>query len=426
MKIGGVNVEQLVATCGSPLQVYDEAAIETKLNEYQANFVSDYFETEVIYASKAFTCQAMLQLLQTFNTSLDVVSGGELFVAKAVKFDPNKIYFHGNNKTEDEIVDALHYGVKTMVVDNVYEIDTLIQIASKLNKQVHVLIRLNPKVEAHTHAYIMTATSDSKFGIDIDKESEIKAMIQKMEVSDNLIFDGFHSHIGSQIFAYDAFTVAIDKLVNFIAKIGYPVHTLNMGGGFGVVYTSEDKPAPVREVMKQLISALEASCIKHQVSIQKACIEPGRSVVAEAGYTLYRVGFTKQTENKQFLFVDGGMADNIRPALYDAKYSCDLVHRINEAKTEIYDIAGKCCESGDILIHDIALPKATSNDILVVYSTGAYGYSMASNYNRLNRLAVVFVKAGKARQVLRRETYEDQMRLDEIKEITMVEEEETC
>ncbi|NBK96755.1 MAG: diaminopimelate decarboxylase [Erysipelotrichia bacterium] len=416
MKIGGVTANRLIEKWGSPLYVYDEAKIEQKLEEYTQNFQSDHFACEVIYASKAFTCTAMLNKLKAYDCCLDVVSGGELYVAKCANFDPDKIYFHGNNKTDEELAMALEYNVKTIVIDNMHEVDKIITLASQYKKAVKVLIRINPKVEAHTHEFIMTATSDSKFGISIELVDEIVTMIQKIEASEFVVFDGFHSHIGSQIFERQAFVGAIEKMVAFIANmntnIQSKVSTLNIGGGFGVVYTQEDKPTPTPLMCETLIKAIEEQCVKYQVTLQKVCMEPGRSIVAEAGYTLYRVGFTKQTQNKQFAFIDGGMADNIRPALYDAAYACDVANKMNEEKKEVYEIAGKCCESGDIIIHHAKLPKIETGDIIVVYSTGAYGYTMASNYNRLNKLAVVFVKDGNDRLVIRRETYEDQMRLD--------------
>lgn len=416
LKIGGIAVNELMQKWGSPLYVYDEGKIEEKLNEYTTHFTSDQFKTEVIYASKAFTCTAMLNKLKAFDCCLDVVSGGELYVAKCAGIDPEKIYFHGNNKTDEEVNMALEYGVKTIVIDNMYEVDKIIEASNRFQKVVKVLIRINPKVEAHTHEFIMTATGDSKFGISIELEDEIADMIRKIEDSEFVIFDGFHSHIGSQIFERQAFVGAIEKMVSFIAlmneKSKTKATTLNIGGGFGVTYTSEDKPTPTPLMCDTLIRAIEEECQKHQVCLKKVCMEPGRSIVAEAGYTLYTVGFTKKTQTKQFAFINGGMADNIRPALYDAAYACDVANKMEEEKTEVYEIAGKCCESGDIIIHDAKLPPIETEDIIVVYATGAYGHTMASNYNRLNRLPVVFVKDGQDRLVIRGETYDDQMRLD--------------
>lgn len=416
MKIGGVGCDDLLKTCGSPLYVYDECAIEKQLTDYKENFVSTMFESDVIYASKAFTCTSMLKKLMLYSTSLDVVSGGELYVAKKAGYPAENIYFHGNNKLDEEIVDALEYGVGTIIIDNMYEVDKVIKFCTSLNKKVHVLIRINPKVEAHTHEFIMTANGDSKFGISIDLIDEIKAMIQKVEKNENVTFDGFHSHIGSQIFEREAFVTAIQKMAEFISNIqkemGIDIEVLNIGGGFGVKYTSDDTPTTTPMMCKTLIQALEEMNQVYHLNLKKVCMEPGRSIVAEAGYTLYTVGFTKQTQSKHYAFIDGGMADNIRPALYDAKYACNVANKMGKEKTQLYEIAGKCCESGDIIIHDAHLPKVETGDIIVVYTTGAYGYTMSSNYNRLNRPASVFVKDGKAKVVIRKETYEDQLATD--------------
>lgn len=423
MKIGNVPCNVLVEKCGSPLMVYDESKIEKQLDEYKQYFTSNAFATDVIYASKAFTCKAMLQILKDKGCCLDVVSGGELYVAQVAQFPAENIYFHGNNKLDNEVEMALDYGVGTIIIDNMYEVDTLIEISNKIKKGCHVLVRINPKIEAHTHEFIMTATSDSKFGISIDLQEDIATMMQKVVSSQYLQFDGFHCHIGSQIFEREAFVGAIDKMVSFSKemqeKTKIKVSIMNIGGGFGVTYTDEDSPTPTPMMCETLIQAIHDACDEHAIQFDKVCMEPGRSVVAEAGYTLYEVGFTKKTQNKEFAFINGGMSDNIRPALYDAKYACDIANKIGEAKTHTYDIAGKCCESGDIIIKGCKLPKVENKDILVVYTTGAYGYTMASNYNRLNKPAVVFVKEGKARIVLRRETYEDQMRCDEEREVSL-------
>ncbi len=416
MKIGNVAVDTLVKGCGSPLYVYDEEKIDSQLDAYKTHFKSDKFDTRIIYASKAFSCGAMIQKLKDFDYCLDVVSGGELFVAQQNDFNSNNIYFHGNNKTKEELVQALQYGVKTIVVDNFYETDLLIALSDEYAQDVHVLIRVNPKVEAHTHEYIMTANADSKFGISVDLKEDIYEMIAKIEASKHVFFDGFHFHIGSQIFERQGFVEAINKTCKFIhtcqEETGVSIQVLNIGGGFGVKYTDEDRPTTTQSMCKTLIECIENNIEQYSLSLTQVCTEPGRSIVAEAGYTIYEVGFIKKTANKQFLFVNGGMADNIRPSLYEAQYACDIANKMGVEKTEVYDIAGKCCESGDILIKQASLPKADSQDYLVVYSTGAYGYTMASNYNRLNKLPVVFVKKDVARLVVKGETYAQQIQND--------------
>lgn len=418
-KISGVACDTLLETCGSPLVVYDENKIDEQIRSYVNNFKSDVFDTEVVYASKAFTCTAMLEKLEQEGASIDVVSGGELYVAIQANFPANRIYFHGNNKLDEEIEMALSYHVQTIVIDNMHEVERVVALADKLKQPVDVLIRINPKVEAHTHEFIATATPDSKFGISMDLVDEIKDMIAKIDASTYVTFKGFHSHIGSQILATEGFVAAIDKMVGFIKDINVDVSVLNIGGGFGVRYTKEDQPVPTNVMCQTLIEALENALAQAQIQVDKVCMEPGRSIVGEAGYSLYTVGFTKQTQNKTFAFIDGGMADNIRPALYDAKYECIIANKDQQPAVRTYEIAGKCCESGDILIHDALLPEVEANDILVMFTTGAYGYSMASNYNRLNRPTVIFVKDGKARQVIARETFETQMILDVQKDIEL-------
>lgn len=416
LEISGVCVEQLANTCKTPLYVYDENKITEKLSQFHDLFVSSDFETEVIYASKAFSCKAMCELVARYGCSLDVVSGGELFTAKQANFPMKRIYFHGNNKSFDELQMALEYGVGTIVIDNAMECEMLCTAIQHTNASIKTLIRVNPGVEAHTHKYIVTAHLDSKFGISITRRNEIADMIHTLTSQKGISFEGFHSHIGSQIFDKQAYVAEIETLMQFIAEFqevyGYQIHSLNLGGGFAAYYTSEDQPIPLHDVCHTILKTCKLEKQKHQLSISKIMIEPGRSIVAEAGSTIYRVGYQKQTENKKYIFVDGGMSDNIRPALYQAAYACDIANRMNEEKTEYVTVAGKCCESGDILVENVKLPSVRQNDLLVLYTTGAYGYSMASNYNKLNRPAVVFVKDGHVRCVIKRERYEDMLRLE--------------
>ena len=420
LEIGGVSVEQLAKSCQTPLYIYDEEKISTKLAQFHDLFQSDALETEVLDATKAFTCNALLELVKQHGLSLDVVSGGELYVAKQADFPMERVYFHGNNKSYEELQMALSYGVGTIIVDNTMECELLVQVAKQSGHSVKALLRVNPGVEAHTHKYIVTAHLDSKFGTSITHKEEIAHMVQTLSAIPNIHFEGFHSHIGSQIFDANAYVAEIQTLMKFVYELQeeYQIQTkaLNLGGGFAAYYTAEDKPIPLSEVCSTILDTCSMEKERYQLPLCKVMIEPGRSIVAEAGSTLYRVGFTKQTANKKYVFVDGGMSDNIRPALYQAAYACDLANRMNEEKCEKVTIAGKCCESGDILIEDVMLPHAQRNDLLILYTTGAYGYSMASNYNRLGRPAVVFVKNGKARIVVKRESYEDMcmMECDEL------------
>lgn len=421
LAIGGVSSDKLAAACGTPLFVYDEAALEKKMQEYQTHFRSKLFETEVIYASKAFLCKAMLHKLKQFGLSLDVVSGGELYLAAQAGFPMEQIYFHGNNKTESELEMALSLGCKTIVIDGIMECRKLIELSSRMKKEANVMIRINPGIAAHTHKYIITGDLNSKFGVTLREETVLLEMIRLINACSYTRFHGLHVHIGSQIFDLRAYDAVIERIMKLIKKLKtkHMIETkqLDFGGGFGVRYTDEDEPNSVREVCSRIIEKCETELKNNEIQLEKIMIEPGRSIVAEACATIYRVGFMKETPNIAYLFIDGGMTDNMRVALYDAKYECDLANKMDKEKTEKYTVAGKCCESGDILIENAMLPKAEPEDLLVVYGTGAYGYSMANNYNRMNKPAVVFVKDGKARIVIKRESYSDQMRLETDEEV---------
>ena len=390
---------------GTPLYVYNVNYMEDVMNQYKLSFKSDLFETEVIYASKAFCVKEMLRLVKENGLSLDTVSYGELYTAKQVDFDFRKIYFHGNNKSIHDLKYALDNNVGNIVVDNLMELELLDSLCNEYEKETNILVRLNLGVEAHTHKFIVTSHIDSKFGVLYNSDDYLK-MINICKNSKYVKLNGFHSHIGSQIFDLEAFKEAIKRMINICKDFDYPL-TVNLGGGFGVHYTNLDKPIPFNEVGKFLINSVEEELKSKGINIKKLCIEPGRSIVAEAGSTLYTIGFTKQTPNKLYYFIDGGMTDNIRPALYQAMYDADIVGKENEIKNNIVTIAGKCCESGDLIIENIMLPKAETGDLLVTYSTGAYGYSMSSNYNKALTPAVVFVKDGKDKLVCKRQTLEE-------------------
>jgi len=421
LKIGGIPADKLAAACGTPLFVYDETELEKKMRGYREHFRSELFETEVIYASKAFACKALLLMLKRFGFGIDVVSGGELYLAEQADFPMEQIYFHGNNKSEEELRMALTAGCKNIVVDGLMECRKLAELSGSLQKETSVMIRVNPGITAHTHKYIVTGDLDSKFGVALREEDTILEMVKLIDAGKYLSFSGFHVHIGSQIFDLRAYDTLIERMMKFIKKMktkhGIEVKNLDFGGGFGVRYTEEDEAAGIREICRRVIEKCEAELAANDITLRKIMIEPGRSIVAEAACTLYRVGFLKNTPNKSYLFVDGGMTDNIRPALYGARYDCDLANKMDQEKTRKYTVAGKCCESSDILIENAMLPEAETGDILVVYGTGAYGYSMANNYNRIGKPAVVFVKDGKARVVVKRETYSDQMRFETDEEV---------
>jgi diaminopimelate decarboxylase len=297
----------------------------------------------------------------------------------------------------------------------------LIDLSDRLEKGADVMIRINPGIAAHTHKFIVTGDLDSKFGATLREEELILEMIGLIKGSRYLSLTGLHAHIGSQIFDLRAYDALIERLMKFIKKLKIKhmieIRQLDLGGGFGVRYTDADEPDTIPEICRRIIEKCETELSNNGLRLEKIMIEPGRSVVAEAGYTLYRVGYLKDTPNKSYLFIDGGMTDNIRVALYEAKYECDLANKMDQEKAKKCTVAGKCCESGDILIEDAMLPEAETGDLLVVYGTGAYGYSMANNYNRIGKPAVVFVKDGKARTVVKRESYTDQIRLETDEEV---------
>ena len=411
MKISGVDVRDLKKEYGTPLYIYDAAHLKNNMRLFKNNFKSDRFETEVLFASKAFNVKEMVRTVACEGLSLDCVSVGEFFTALSVGFDPKKVYFHGNNKTPEELRFIITHNVGTIVVDNLMELVALDMICKELKKPVNIIIRLNVGISAHTHKFIVTAHIDSKFGVGYESE-DFKTMMEVIEKSEYINFLGFHSHIGSQIFDLKAFEAALEKLISYCKDYKEPL-VLNIGGGFGVKYTDEDKPIPFDVVSKTLIETCENALKKNNVSIKKLCIEPGRSIVGEAGYTLYTVGFTKKTPNKEYYFIDGGMTDNIRPALYQAKYDCDIVGKENEKRDHKVTIAGKCCESGDLIIEDYNLPAAQPGDLLITYTTGAYGYSMSSNYNKALTPAVVFVEDGKSKLAVRRMTLDELIEREE-------------
>ena len=405
MKISNVDVKDLKKKYGTPLYIYDEAHLKKNMDGYLNYFKSDNFETDVLFASKAFSVKEVLRIAKEKGMSLDCVSLGELYTAKSVDFDFSKIYFHGNNKSYEEIDYAIKNNVGVIVVDNFMELEVIDEVSNKYKKDVCVIVRLNTGVSAHTHKFIVTSHIDSKFGV-LYGSDEYKKIIELCNKSKYVKFSGFHSHIGSQIFDLEAFRAALVKLIDCAKDFDFPL-ILNIGGGFGVRYTSEDAPIPFDVVSKTLINTANEELTKSGLKIKKLCIEPGRSIVAECGYTLYEIGYTKKTPNKEYYFIDGGMTDNIRPALYQAKYDADIIGKENDNKNHKVTIAGKCCESGDLIIEDIMLPEAKKGDLLITYTTGAYGYSMSSNYNKALTPAVVFVENGKDKLVVKRQTLEE-------------------
>lgn len=399
----------------TPLYIVDEKDFLCRCNEFIQNFKSEKLSTEILYASKALLNIYMAKLIKKMKMSIDVVSGGELYTVLKAGFPRDKIYFHGNNKSIEELNYALEERIGYIIVDNYQEFLNIKHLLKNRSIIQKVLLRVNPGIEAHTHEYIKTTKDDSKFGESIFDENTIK-LIQEMNSFDKLDFKGFHAHIGSQVFDENSFLKEASILMDFIRlvkeKLNIEIPELNLGGGFGIYYTKEDKPFNLPIFLQKYIKFIEEYNDNNNIGLRKIMIEPGRSLIANSGSTLYTIGSIKKTFGKRnYIFIDGGMTDNIRPALYKAKYEACIANKMNEKATELYTIAGKCCESSDILIEDILLPKAQQGDLLLVSSTGAYNYSMSSNYNRIEKPAMVFL-SDKDRLAVKRQTFEDIIRDD--------------
>lgn len=416
LTIGGVDTIDLAHTYGTPLVVYDIALFRERANAFKETFQNLGIRAQVAYASKAFSSIAMYEIVEEQGLSLDVVSGGELFTAAKADFPREKIHFHGNNKSFSELQYAFDEKIGCIVIDNFSEIDLVKEIAEARKEKMNVLIRVTPGVEAHTHDYITTGQEDSKFGFDLKNGQTDKAFLQLYNHEYvNLL--GMHCHIGSQIFETDAFRFAaevlMEKMIAWRDNYGFICNVLNLGGGFGIRYTEEDKPLHPSAYVEEMATIVLAMTEENSYPLPEIWIEPGRSLVGDAGTTLYTVGSSKEVPGvRTYIAVDGGMSDNIRPALYGAKYTAVNANRMDEPHADKVTIAGKCCESGDKLIEEAWLANPTEGDIIATFCTGAYSYSMASNYNRLPKPAVVFVENGEHQLVIRRETYEDITRLD--------------
>ena len=422
LEIGGADCVELAKQFGTPLYVFDEAYIRAMMRVYREAIDTCYGGNGmVLYASKAFSCQAIYRIADQENIGIDVVSGGELYTALQAGFPTEKIYMHGNNKLDYEIGEALDAKIGCIVADAYSELDKIDAEAKKRGIVQDVLLRINPGVEAHTHAFVQTATPDSKFGFSI-QDGTAEAVTQYALSKQNIRLKGYHCHIGSQIFEKQSFVLAVEKCMYFAAamreKLGFTMQTLNLGGGFGVWYTDEDRalsPEGYAEYVQAMLQAVKEKAKAYNLPLPFILIEPGRSIVAEAGITLYTVGAIKEIPGiKKYVAVDGGMFDNPRYALYQSKYTPVLANRASEECTEVVTIAGKCCESGDIIAPNVHLPKVNSGDILAVLSTGAYNYSMAMNYNKNMIPPCVLVNEGKGEYIVKPQTYADLNRNDVI------------
>lgn len=409
LEIGGCDVVDLAAEFGTPLYVLDETTIRGKCREYKTAFKSKYDNPLIIYAGKALCNTAVLRIVCDEGLGLDVSSGGEFFTARKAGCDLKNIYFHGNNKPLKELEEAVEAGIGRIVVDNAEELENLDKLSKKLKKRIDILFRINPGIEAHTHEFIQTGKIDSKFGI--AKENAVE-MVNRAKKTKLLNFVGLHCHIGSQILDINPFVAAVDVLCELASKIFQEtkerVQEINIGGGLGIDYSGQDKAPKIDEFAEKITSEFKKKIKELDLGEPKLVLEPGRSIVGNAGVTLYTIGSVKDIPGiRKYIAVDGGMNDNPRPILYDAVYDAVLGNRARDKKEEKVRVVGRFCESGDILIKEIELPKVIAGDILTVFCTGAYNYSMGSNYNKVGRPAMVLANSGSATLILKRESYED-------------------
>lgn len=421
LTIGGIDVVDLARDFGTPLYIMDEALIRQNCRAYVNAFREYYPNAAVAYAGKAFLTTAMVALVEQESMYLDVVSGGEIATAVKAGFPMSRTIFHGNNKTVDEIELALKVGAGRIVVDSVHELELLNQVAWKVGITPKIYFRLTPGVSAHTHHYISTGQLDSKFGIPIEMGLAMEATKHALALP-HVELTGFHCHIGSQIHDLEGYRVAAGVMLRFLADVkaetGFVTPELDLGGGLGVRYTDEDTPPPVAELVKLMTDAVRSGCAEHGLDLPKLLVEPGRSIVGEAGTTLYTVGTVKEIPGiRTYISVDGGMGDNIRPALYQAVYESVVANKLNSPAEKVVTVAGRFCESGDKLLIDTAVANDLEpGDLLSVFTTGAYNYAMASHYNRFPKPAVVFVMDGQADLVVRRESFEEMSAFDLIPE----------
>lgn len=407
LQIGGLTASELAHHYGTPLMVLDQQCLEDRIQLFKQSFVSSVFKTEIVYASKAFINRYICQMMTKYGLGIDAIGTGDLRLLEQSRFPMSQVYLHGNAKSQQELEMALDLDVGRIVVDSIAELKRLHTLCHLKQKKVSVLLRLNPKVETSTHPYLRTALESSKFGISISNR-ELPSMIADLRDDPYLQLQGIHCHIGSQIndeAVYIRTAEAMLQLVSHFKNVfNYSLKELNLGGGFAISYTDQDTPPQIAALLPAVIRYIENYVQEHQLGLEKLIIEPGRAIIGDAGTTLYEVVAQKTTDSGQiFYMVDGGMSDNPRPALYNALYEAALVDHMHNDQLQNVTIAGKCCESGDIIIEDIALPQAPDGSIIAVAVTGAYTYAMSSNYNGVPRPAIIAVKDGNAHLITRRE-----------------------
>lgn len=413
--IGGCDAVELARRFGTPLYVIDEEHLRARCRRYREAFARAD-NAEVIYAGKAFLTTAICRIIEEEGLSLDVASGGELHTALRAGFPPSRIYFHGNNKSPSEIRIALEAGIHRFMVDNLYELELIARAVQATGRKAHICLRLTPGIEAHTHRYIMTGQIDSKFGLPIETGQALEG-VRRALATPGVKLHGLHCHIGSQIFATAPFAEAARVLLTFAHDVqrltGWVPAEINLGGGLGVYYAEGDNPPSIEEYADAVIDAVYETASRLGMPVPKILVEPGRSIISPAGTTLYTVGAVKEIPGvRTYVAVDGGMGDNLRPALYQAKYEAAIANKMRTAPGCVVTVAGKYCESGDILVWDADLPVPEPGDILAIPCTGAYNYAMAMNYNRFPRPAAVTVYRGHADIILMRESYEDLVKND--------------
>ncbi len=414
LEIGGVDVLDLAKKYGTPLFVMDQETLERQAGLYVKNLKKYYPNSKVLFASKALSVTAILQLLSKAGMGAEVSSGGELLTARRARVKSEHIYYHGNNKSETEVREALKAKIGAFVVDNPEELHLISRICKEQNSRANLLIRVNPGIEAHTHEFIQTGKIDSKFGV---AQEDLIGMVRTIDNNPFLTFRGIHAHIGSQIFDTKPFVAELKLLLDLAAKIKktleIDVEEIDLGGGLGAAYLPGENAPDFEGFFKEIAAVIHAESKKLKIELPKLVLEPGRSIVAQAGITLYRIGVIKKIKGiRNYVMVDGGMADNPRPILYGAKYEGLVANKAKEQKKFKATIAGRFCESGDVLIRDLSMAAPERGDLLAVFTTGAYNYSMASNYNRVSRPAMVLVGNKKHRLIVKRETKEDIVRKD--------------
>jgi len=415
LSLGGCDALELAREFGTPLYVFDEETLRGQCRVFQHEFKSRYPESVVAYAAKAYLGRALAGIVAREGMSLDVVSGGELAIAASVGFPAERIHFHGNNKSEQELREALAYSVSRIIIDNFHEMQLLNGVALSLGVRQKALIRLSPGIDPHTHAKTTTGTLENKFGIPLPT-GQGEAAVRKAQELPGIELLGLHVHLGSPVFELEPYAEAVDSVLEFASRmrreLGFEMREFSPGGGFAVAYTPEQKPPEPAAYAETVVATLREGLWRHELPAPQLIVEPGRAIVARAAVALYTVGAWKEAPQRRFVSVDGGMADNIRPAMYDSRYAALVANRPLDERRETVTVAGKYCESGDVLMNDVELPPLAPGDLLALPASGAYNLAMASNYNASLRPAVVLVADGQAKLMRRRETYDDVMRCD--------------